>query len=94
MLILNELNNGMQIDTVRLKLNYRECAMRTHQENRWFCNKADRKIAGVCSGIARSYGHNTTLIRALAVLAFLALPGVVLTAYVVAALILPSRYVV
>lgn len=68
--------------------------MRTHYENRWYCNKADRKIAGVCSGLARAYGHNTTLIRAIAVLAFLALPSVMFVAYIVAALLLPNRYVV
>jgi phage shock protein C len=68
--------------------------MRTHHENRWYCNKADRKIAGVCSGLARAYGHNTTLIRCIAVLAFLALPAVMFVAYIGAALILPNRYVV
>lgn len=68
--------------------------MRTHCDNRWYCNKADRKIAGVCGGLARAYGHNTTLIRCVAVFAFLAMPTVLLVAYLAAALILPNRYVV
>lgn len=68
--------------------------MRTYRDNRWYCNKADRKIAGVCGGLARAYGHNATLIRAIAVLGFLAMPSVVLVAYIAAALILPNRYVV
>ena len=68
--------------------------MRNYRENRWYCNKADRKIAGVCSGLARAYGQNALVIRLVAVLAFMALPGVMLMAYLAAALILPNRYVV
>ncbi len=68
--------------------------MRTHRNNRWFCNKANAKIAGVCSGLAVVYDHNPTLIRFAAILAFLAFPSVFLLAYIAAALILPNRYVV
>jgi phage shock protein C len=93
-LIFNEKILGMSFDCLSLNFNNQENAMRTRHENRWYCNKADRKIAGVCSGLARAYGHNATLIRCIAVLAFLALPGVMFVAYLAAALILPSRYVV
>jgi phage shock protein C len=93
-MIFKEKIFGMPFDCLSLNFNNQENAMRTRHENRWYCNKADRKIAGVCSGLARAYGHNATLIRCIAVLAFLTLPGVMFVAYLAAALILPSRYVV
>ena len=34
----------------------------------WFCNKANRKIFGVCSGLAAYYGHSVSMVRIIAVL--------------------------
>jgi len=68
--------------------------MRDRTTNHWFCNKANRKIAGVCSGIAAGHHFNVTAVRLCAVLLLLTFPGVVLTAYIVAALLLPSRYII
>lgn len=58
----------------------------------WFCNKANRKIFGVCSGLAAYYGHPVSVVRIIAVLALFAFPGLTFLAYIAAGLILPSRY--
>lgn len=51
----------------------------------------DKKLAGVCGGIAQYYGHSSTLIRVVVLLSFLCLPVAVLIAYSVAALVMPTR---
>ncbi len=58
----------------------------------WFCNKASRKIFGVCSGLAAYYGHSVSMVRIIAVLLLFAFPGLTFLAYVCAGLVLPSRY--
>jgi phage shock protein C len=68
--------------------------MRHYSTDSWFCNKANRKIAGVCSGLAVKQGLSVTGVRVAAVLLLLCFPSIVLFAYAGAALILPSRYIV
>lgn len=68
--------------------------MRHNSRNHWFCNKANRKIAGVCSGIAAGHDFNVTAVRLAAVLMLFTFPTMVLFAYVLAALLLPSRYII
>ena len=68
--------------------------MRHYSTDTWFCNKANRKIAGVCSGIAARLGLSVTGVRVATVLLLLCFPSIVFFAYVVAALVLPSRYIV
>jgi len=68
--------------------------MRHYSSDSWFCNKAHRKIAGVCSGIATRQNWNITAVRIIAILLLLSFPTVVLFAYLLAALILPARYIV
>ncbi len=68
--------------------------MRHYSTDSWFCNRSNRKIAGVCSGIAAKQGFSVTGVRAAAVLLLLCFPSLILFAYIVAALVLPSRYIV
>jgi phage shock protein PspC (stress-responsive transcriptional regulator) len=69
-----------------------EAFMNRHSHYSWFCNKANRKIFGVCSGLAAYYGHSITVVRLIAVLALFAFPGLTFIAYVIAGLVLPARY--
>ncbi len=50
--------------------------------------EADRKICGVCSGVARYLNIDTTVVRL--IWAILCLPGFGIAAYIIAALIMPS----
>ncbi len=68
--------------------------MRHYSTDSWFCNRANRKIAGVCSGLAAKQGLSVTGVRVAAVLLLLCFPIIVFFAYLFAALVLPSRYIV
>jgi len=50
----------------------------------------DRVIAGVCSGLARRFGWNVTVVRVLAV-ASIVLPGSQLLIYAICWLVIPSE---
>lgn len=50
--------------------------------------ESDRKICGVCSGVARYLNIDATVVRL--IWALLAFSGVGIAAYIVAALIMPS----
>ena len=52
-------------------------------------SKSDRVIAGVCGGIARYLGVDSTFIRVLAVVFFLA-GGSGILAYIIAWILMPS----
>ena len=49
----------------------------------------DKKLAGVCGGLAEYLGMDTTIIRLILVLAVL-FAGVGILAYIVAALVIPN----
>lgn len=56
--------------------------------NRLMRCESDRKICGVCSGVARYLNIDTTVVRL--IWALLAFSGFGIAAYIVAALIMPS----
>lgn len=56
--------------------------------NRLMKCEADRKICGVCSGVARYLNIDTTVVRL--IWALLAFSGFGIAAYIIAALIMPS----
>lgn len=56
--------------------------------NRLMKCAADRKICGVCSGVARYLNIDTTVVRL--IWALLAFSGFGIVAYIVAALVMPS----
>lgn len=51
---------------------------------------ADRKVAGVCGGIARYFGVDATLVRILAVALAIWPPGVGLIIYLVCWMVMPN----
>ena len=57
---------------------------------RLYTSATDKKIAGVCGGIAEYFNVDATLIR-LAWVVFCALGGSGLLAYIIAALVIPDR---
>ncbi|HAT42335.1 MAG TPA: hypothetical protein DCS87_11550 [Rheinheimera sp.] len=59
--------------------------------NRLYCDKSNSVVAGVCSGIAATYGHDRSLVRLVAILSLFVLPGITFMAYLIAAIVLPSR---
>jgi len=59
--------------------------------NRLIRPRDDRKVAGVCSGIARYMGTDVTLIRVLAVILAIWPPGVGLLAYIVCWIVMPNE---
>ena len=54
-------------------------------------DKANGKLMGVCSGLARSSGVDVTLVRVLAVVTTVCLTGITIPLYLVAALVAPQR---
>ncbi len=65
----------------------REDAM---EEKKLYRSKTDRKLLGVCGGIARYLGVDSTLVRVLVVLLALG-GGVGLLTYLIVALIIPEE---
>lgn len=51
----------------------------------------NKKLTGVCSGIAKHYGYSSLIVRIVTVIAFLTLPVVTGVAYLTASLLLPSN---
>jgi phage shock protein C len=54
-------------------------------------DKANGKLMGVCSGLARSSGVDVTLVRVLAVITTVCLTGITIPLYLVAGLVAPQR---
>ena len=52
-------------------------------------SRIDRKIAGVCGGLARTYGWDPTLVR-IAVLALAVFTGIGLVGYVICWVVIPE----
>ena len=59
-------------------------------EKKLYRSKSDKKIAGVCGGLAVYLGLDITVVRLLCVLACL-FTGIGLVAYIVAAVIIPEE---
>ena len=62
-----------------------------YETNRIYKDNVNKKVMGVCSGIAKHYGVETWIVRLTAILAFFMFPGAIAIAYVVATLLLPTR---
>ncbi|MGI5308501.1 PspC domain-containing protein [Rheinheimera sp. WS51] len=65
--------------------------MYTEKSNGWFCSQAHRKISGVCAGFAEYYQQPRWLVRIVAVVLLISAPLLTLSAYFIAALLLPNR---
>jgi phage shock protein PspC (stress-responsive transcriptional regulator) len=62
-----------------------------HSHNRIYLSNTDRKIAGVCGGIAEAFGIDATLLRlAVVFLALITAVFPVVVTYIVAWLIIPE----
>lgn len=61
------------------------------ETNRFFKDKYDRKVSGVCAGIARYFGTKPLYLRIAAVVGLLIFPVPVALAYFLAVILLPSR---
>ena len=59
-------------------------------ERKLYRSKTDKKILGVCGGIAEYFGIDSTIVRLILVLAVI-FAGVGLLAYLIAALIMPVK---
>lgn len=66
--------------------------MNKSSEQSWFCNKAHRKIYGVCAGLAACYKQPIWIMRVLAIALLLVFPVATIVAYLAAAFLLPDRY--
>ncbi|MBZ9611167.1 PspC domain-containing protein [Rheinheimera maricola] len=62
-----------------------------HHNERWYCARAQRKVAGVCAGLAQYYKQPRWIIRLLAAVMLLMFPLAIIAAYFVAAVVLPDR---
>lgn len=65
--------------------------MKAVNPNHWFCDRTQRKVAGVCAGLAACYQQPRWLIRLLALMLLLVFPLATLLAYLIAAMILPDQ---
>ena len=59
-------------------------------KKRLYKNHADEKLCGVCSGIAKYFDMDPTIIR-LALVAFCLLGGSGILAYIIAAIVIPDE---
>ena len=59
-------------------------------KKRLYRSKTDKKLCGVCAGVADYFGIDPTIVRVVWVLAFF-LWGVGLLAYLICALIMPKK---
>ena len=59
-------------------------------EKKLYKSSTDKKLAGVCGGIAEYFNIDSTLVR-LGWVVFCALGGSGLLAYIIAALVIPDR---
>ena len=59
-------------------------------EKKLYRSKTDKKLTGVCGGLAKYFGIDTTLVRLLVALAVLFV-GFGLLAYIVCAFIIPEE---
>ena len=59
-------------------------------EKKLYKSSTDKKLAGVCGGIAEYFNIDSTLVR-LGWVVFCALGGSGLLAYIIAALVMPDR---
>lgn len=59
-------------------------------EKKLYKSNTDKKLAGVCGGIAEYLGMDSTIVRLILVLAVL-FAGVGVLAYIVAALVIPDK---
>jgi phage shock protein PspC (stress-responsive transcriptional regulator) len=60
--------------------------------NRLYRSVCDRKITGLCGGLAASFGISSTLLRLLLVIAALCSGGSVILLYLLASWIVPSEF--
>jgi phage shock protein C len=86
------LSNGLSIRIYRkgkgIVMNYERSYIEKKVLTKDVLNK---KLSGVCAGIAKFYNWPRLLVRVLAVLALITFPVVAGVAYIVAAMLLPSR---
>ena len=67
--------------------------MKTIGENKSFYKDTLRKkVTGVCAGVAKYFGFDPLWVRAATIIAFIFMPIPVALGYVIAVLLLPSRY--
>lgn len=59
-------------------------------DKKLYRSNTDKKIAGVCAGLAEYFGFDPTIIR-LAVAIFALFAGTGILAYIIAALIIPEK---
>ncbi len=59
-------------------------------EKKLYKSNTDKKLAGVCGGLAEYLGIDSTIVRLLLVLAVL-FAGVGVLAYIIAALVMPEK---
>lgn len=62
-----------------------------YDTNRIYRSSINKKVMGVCAGVAHHYGFETWMVRIATILAFLAFPGPIAIAYIVAIILLPTR---
>jgi phage shock protein C len=65
-------------------------ARRENNRGRWYRDRQRRKIAGVCSGLARYFGVQTWVVRGATITGALFFPTLVIPAYFIAMLALPE----
>lgn len=62
-----------------------------YDTSRIYRSSVNKKVKGVCAGIAHHYGIESWMVRLATIIAFFAFPGPIAIAYIVAILLLPTR---
>ena len=80
---------GLFILLKELKMRYQN---RFSEQKRLTKDSRDKKISGVCAGLADYYDMPTFLIRILAVVALFCFTSITFVLYVLASIFMPNRY--
>lgn len=62
-----------------------------YKTNRLYKDSINKKISGVCAGLANRFAVDTWIVRLLTILAFFSIPVPVIIGYIAAAVMLPER---
>lgn len=66
--------------------------MRDITAKRFYRDKLNKKVTGVCAGLAGVLEIDAWIVRVIAIVCFLALPTTTAIAYLLASVLLPAKY--
>lgn len=66
--------------------------MKDINTNSFYRDKVNKKVTGVCAGLASVFKLDAWVVRVLAIVCLIAMPTVTAIAYLLASVLLPAKY--